>query len=194
MVKEEAVWIKKTLREIDASFVKEVLDVGSSTREFRTQTQPYIDKDVFQPLRERGVSISYLDKKHSDGINYVCDIENITTENIGKSFDMVICCSLIEHVRHPKGVCSVLADLVRENGFLLITVPQSYRYHPDPIDTMFRPSMEEFISMFDGVEIIRKKVIRIRDGHKYKKGELIRYIIPFYNWKVNCLFMRKRKI
>lgn len=196
MLKEESIWIKEVLKELDISSIKEVLDIGSSTKQFRTQTQPYIDENVFRPLGERNISISYLDKKNSEGIDYVFDVENMSVDEIGKKFDLVICCSLLEHVPKPKKVCSLLINLVRQDGFLLVTVPRSYRYHPDPIDTMFRPSMEKLISMFPGMEIIQKEVIHIKDKEKYKKtfSELVKYLVPLFNWKVNCLLMRKIKL
>ena len=197
MLREESIWIKKVLEETDTSSVNEVLDVGSSTRQFRTQTQAYIDENVFRPLRERNISISYLDKKNSEGVDYVYDIENMSVEKITRKFDLVICCSLLEHVQNPNQLCGLLIDLLKEQGFLLITVPRSYRHHPDPIDTMFRPSMEKLISMFPRLEIIRKDVVCVKDRKKYKIhkiSELFRYLIPPFNWKVNCLFMRKSKL
>lgn len=193
MLEEESVWIKETLRETNISTIKDVLDIGSSTKEFRTQIQPYIDTNIFKPLRDKNKTIQHLDRKEEDGIDFVCDIEHIRAEDIGKKFDLIICCSLLEHVQQPMKACSVLMDIVKENGFLLITVPRMYRYHPDPVDTMFRPSMNELISMFPSMDVVRKDVIRIKDKVKYKKGELFRYLLPFLNWKVNCLFMRKAK-
>lgn len=194
MFKEESIWIKEVLGEVDISSVNEVLDVGSSTKKFRTKTQPYIDENVFKPLRDRGISIYHLDSKDEKDVDYVYDVENMKVEKFGKKFGLVICCSLLEHVQKPKKVGSLLVNIVKQDGFLLITLPQAYRCHLDPIDTMFRPSMEELISIFPGMKIIRKKVVRIKDREKYRRSELIRYIIPLFNWKVNCLFMRKTRL
>ncbi len=196
MFVEESIWIKEILKDLNPPHIQKVLDVGSSTIQFRMQTQPYIDKNVFSPLRDRGSSISYMDKKKGEGIDYVFDAESITAKQIGKKFDLVICCSLLEHVKDPKKLCSLLVKLTKPGGFLLVSVPANYRCHSDPIDTMFRPSMEELISMFQGMKIIKNKVIYIKDKKKYKMSlisELLRYIIPAFNWKVNCLFMRKFK-
>lgn len=194
MLKEESIWIREVLKETDLSSVKEILDIGSSTKEFRTLTQPYIDENVFKPLRKQSMLIYYLDKKVDKGIDLVYDVENVRAEEIGKKFDMVICCSLLEHVKKPDKIATLLIDLVKQDGFLLITVPQAYRYHPDPIDTMFRPTMKELVSMFPGLQVVRKATIRLRDKEKYRRTEFIRYIIPFFNWKVNCLFMKKIKL
>jgi SAM-dependent methyltransferase len=191
MLKEESIWIRGVLEETDLSSVREVLDVGSSTKKFRTQKQPYIDENVFRPLREQNKTIYYLDQKIGEGIDFVYDIENLRAEEIGRKFEMVVCCNLLEHVRKPKELASLLIGLTGDNGFLLITVPKAYRHHPDPIDTMFRPSMEELVSMFPGMKVVSKDVIRIRERARYTVTEFVRYIIPFLNWKVNCLFMQK---
>jgi len=196
MFVEESIWIKETLKDLNTYHIEDVLDVGSSTLQFRTQTQPHIDKNVFSPLQDRGTSIYYMDKKDEEGIDYVVDVESINAKQIGKTFDLVICCSLLEHVIKPEKVCSLLIDLTRKGGFLLVTVPKTYRYHLDPIDTMFRPSIKKLISMFPGTAVIKKQVIYIKDKKKYNLHvipELLRYLIPPYNWKVNCLLMRKSK-
>jgi len=196
MFKEESIWIKKVLEEAESSLINDILDVGSSTLQFRTEVQPYIDENVFKPLRDKKLSISYLDKKKSEGVDYVFDVENMNGSEIVKKFDLIICCNLLEHVKNPEKVCPLLVDLARPEGFLLVTVPGNYRRHLDPIDTMFRPSMEKLISMFPGMKVIQKKVVYIKDKEKYKLykiPELLRYIVPAFNWKVNCILMRKTK-
>lgn len=196
MFKEESLWIKENLDSLDASPFKDVLDVGSSTKEFRTEIQPYIYENVFKPLKSKGLSVYYMDKKDKEGINYVVDVESINAKQIGKIFDLVICCSLLEHVKNPNKVCSFLTDLTKKRGFLLVTVPNRYRYHNDPIDTGFRPSIKKLISLFPEMEIIKKEVVHIKDKEKYKLSsisEVIKYIIPALNWKVNCLLMRKNR-
>lgn len=195
MFKEESLWIKENLGNLAPSLIKDILDVGSSSKQFRTEIQPYIYKNIFEPLENKGLSIYYMDKKDEEGIDYVVDVENIKAKQIGKNFDLVMCCSLLEHVKSPNKVCSLLTNLTKKGGFLLVTVPNKYRHHNDPIDTMFRPSTKELISMFPGMEILKKKVVYIKDKEKYKLysiSEAIKYIIPAFNWKVICLLMRKK--
>lgn len=196
MLKEESIWINNVLKKIDKALINDVLDVGSSTLLFRTQTQPYIDKNIFKPLKDRGCSISHLDKKQEEGIDLVFDVEKMKISDLGKEFDLVLCCSLLEHVKEPEKVCSLLIDLVKQEGLLLVTVPRSYRHHKDPIDTMFRPSMKKLTSMFPGMEVIKKELVYIKEKKRYHLSEvteLLRYLIPVFHWKINCLLMRKNK-
>ena len=191
MLREESLWIKKVLEETDLSSAKDVLDIGSSTKEFRTEIQPYIDENVFKPLREQGKKIYYLDQKENEGVDLVYNLESVQASDIARQFDLIICCNLLEHVQKPRELASLLIDLTCRNGLLLVTVPRVYRHHADPIDTMFRPSVKELVPMFPGLQVIRDAVVRIRDREKYCLTEFIRYIIPFLNWKVSCLLMKK---
>jgi SAM-dependent methyltransferase len=192
MLHEESVWIKRQLDGLKS--VKEVLDVGSSTRHFRTVTQPYIDANVFKPLRDRGVRVSYLDQKGGDDIDYAADVESLKPEQIGKYFDLVLCCSLLEHVHQPKKAAASITSLIKPGGYLLITVPRAYRHHGDPIDTMFRPTTEELVAMFPDMEKVSQETITISDLRTYdllNPMELIRYVIVPLRWKVSCAIMKK---
>ncbi|MBU4304917.1 MAG: methyltransferase domain-containing protein [Candidatus Omnitrophica bacterium] len=194
MVREEALWIRGVLERCAPAMLKEVLDVGSSTRDFRCCRQPYIEEEVFLPLQQKGIHVYHLDAKAGEGIDYACDVNTLKAEELGRKFDLVICANLLEHVTRPEQVALLLKGLVKEKGFLLVSVPGAYRYHPDPIDTRFRPSMQRLLNLFDDMEIVDKKIVRIKDRERYRRrwDEQLRYHIPFLNWKINCLLLRKR--
>ncbi len=195
MVREEAIWIKNVLDKLDIKQSIDVLDFGSSTKAFRTEIQPYIDKYVFAPLRARNNNIFYLDKKQGEGVDYVLDINTMSLDSIDRKFDLVFCCSLLEHVNDRNKMCKLLTGFLRQEGLLLVTVPEAYRYHPDPIDTMFRPRMSQLIELFGkfwDFDVIEKKVIVINEKQRYSRGikEALRYKLPFLRWRINCLLMR----
>jgi len=198
MVKEEAIWIKSILEKLAADQSMDVLDVGSSTKVFRTEIQPYIDEYVFAPLRNNNHKIFHLDKKEDEGVDYVFDINTMSHNSIDRKFDLVFCCSLLEHVNDRNKICELLTCFLKTKGYLLVTVPEAYRYHPDPIDTMFRPKMNQLIKLFSefgNFNIIEKKVIVINEKQRYSRGikEALRYKLPFLRWRINCLLMRKNK-
>ena len=47
----------------------------------------------------------------------------------------ILCSNLLEHVPSPSRMAERITGLVPPGGVLLVTVPNSYPYHPDPIDT-----------------------------------------------------------
>ena len=51
---------------------------------------------------------------------------------------------------------SLELELLPQGGLFFVTVPYSYHYHADPIDTMYRPSPEELASLFAGQTILTK--------------------------------------
>jgi SAM-dependent methyltransferase len=197
MLREEAVWIKGVIDKFVIKQALEVLDVGSSTLKFRTIIQPYIDEYVFATLRAKNANIFYLDKKKDEGVDYAFDISNMNADLIDKKFDLVFCCSLLEHVNDRNKVCSLLYEFLKDKGLLVVTVPEVYRFHPDPIDTMFRPRMKELISLLSengNFEIIENQVVVINEKKRYSKtiGERLRYNLWFLRWRINCLLLRKK--
>ena len=54
--------------------VSPLLNLGSSTREFREQAKPHIERELFAPLRAAGVSTFHSDLKQEDGVDLAGDI------------------------------------------------------------------------------------------------------------------------
>jgi 2-polyprenyl-3-methyl-5-hydroxy-6-metoxy-1,4-benzoquinol methylase len=195
VVEEEAFWIRNALACSGITAGMELLDVGSSTRRFRTQTQPYIEEQVFAPLRRRGVQVYHLDQKSAEGVDFVVDINDLNAGSLGKIFDVVLCSSMLEHVRFPEKISRVLLDMVKPAGMVLVTVPRVYRYHPDPVDTGFRPSFSQLLALFPGTEVLAQAKLRVngKNWYHYTPGERVRYAIPCLRWKIMCILVRKPK-
>ena len=75
MFLEESFWIKEKLRLINLPPAAKVLDIGSSSIYFRTKEQPYIEENVFKPLRDKGCQVIHLDTKKEQGVDLVCSID-----------------------------------------------------------------------------------------------------------------------
>jgi methyl coenzyme M reductase gamma subunit len=54
------------------SFV--VLNLGSGSRRFREVSKPYIDTDIFDPLRRRGARVVHADLRQEDGVDVSGDL------------------------------------------------------------------------------------------------------------------------
>src|SRR5688500_10213151 len=112
MFLEEAQWIERALARRSLPEHATVLDVGSSSEEFRTRVQPHIKKQVLGPLRTRGAQITHLDAKHEPGIDVVADLTtgDLSAAVGGRRFDLVLCCNMLEHVEDRDAVVDRLAQ------------------------------------------------------------------------------------
>lgn len=75
-----------------------------------------------------------LDLESGKGVDIVHDL----TEGIGpleaESFDLIICCSILEHVKAPWEAAKTLTDLLKPGGSIYVSVPWIQRYHKYPDD------------------------------------------------------------
>ena len=195
---EEAQAITSWVRELDLARGAVCLNVGSSTGEFRTKRQPHIDALMVRPLEEQGLKIVHCDMKAADGVDEVGDLldENFRARLRAYHADLMICSNLLEHLTDPAGFAKACGDLLRPGGYGLFTVPLSYPYHPDPIDTGLRLKPDELAALLPGWEVVKAEQIAagshltdLRDsgqGLKRLASQLARTALPFYRprqWK-----------
>ncbi|MCE9522590.1 MAG: hypothetical protein K8S25_09190 [Alphaproteobacteria bacterium] len=191
MHKAETDWIVSRLADIDPARLSPMLNVGSSTLEFRTQKQPWIENNLIKPLEARGIRIVHADLKAGPGVDVTADL---TTEAGFKTLAAVgarsiMVCNVLEHVLDPRAFANRCLDLVGPEGFAIVTVPRSYPYHRDPIDTMFRPLPDEVAALFERTRTVAGDVIdagSYRDHVRARPWILSRHIFrapfPFINW------------
>lgn len=191
MFETEAIWLAREMARVDAAGISPLLHLGSSDRAFREGQQPWIHRHLELPLAERGVRVVNSDIKAAAGVDVVGDIFHADTiERLRQfRFKALLCANILEHVRDPAGFALRCLDVIEPGGMLFVTVPRSYPYHADPIDTMFRPSPPEVHALFPGTEVIAAEVIATgsyRDAIKRKPWRLLRFarlLAPFLSRK-----------
>jgi SAM-dependent methyltransferase len=138
-----------------------VLNIGSSTGAFTTVTQPWIHRHVFAKLEERGQRVLNIDRKAEVGVNLtgdICDPEfQARVAALGGS--AILATNLLEHVPDPGPLAAAFVALVPPGGYLVISGPYSYPWHPDPIDSKFRPTVEELAGMFAGTKLVAGAIV-----------------------------------
>jgi hypothetical protein len=169
MLKAEAHWIGATLAPLQAAKISPLLNVGSATAAFREQVQPWIDQEIFAPLRKRNVVVEHLDIQEGEGIDLRgnLDDDSFVAGLEGRGYRALLCCNLLEHVATPAAICAKLERLVPVGGYLVVTVPNRFPYHPDPIDTMFRPDVADLAPLFSHCRLIQGKVLACGSGWDY---------------------------
>ena len=212
MFVEEARWINRAIGSCDTGSLHSVLDVGSSTREFRTVVQPHIDEFVHRPILSRGGQITFADLKAGDGVDVVVDLSDpdLPDRLFEQKYGLIICCNILEHVENREIFLGNLVRFCAPGSFVIITVPRRYPRHNDPIETMYRPSVSqltEFISQFVQSRVIIGETISINDRNYYsaKAGRLltrltmlplrrrIRWYVKPLRWQVTCLLIQVQK-
>jgi hypothetical protein len=169
MLKTEAQWVGDVLDQLATENISPILNVGSASAAFREEVQPWIDREIFAPLRRRGVSVRHLDIQKGDGIDLSGDLtDDAFIAGLGSyGYKALLCCNLLEHVPVPSAICTSLELLLPVGGYLLITVPNRFPYHPDPIDTMFRPGVEGITRLFPHCRLLRGEVLDCGTGWDY---------------------------
>jgi hypothetical protein len=146
----EAAFIGARLRDIPIEYLSPVLNLGSSNAEFRRRTHPHIDREIFFPLEARGARIIHADLKEDDGIDVVGDVYDPAFQERCRQLRprTVLCCNILEHVQDPTEFAEIVSELVPADGYLVVSVPHSYPFHADPIDTLFRPAPQDVVTLF----------------------------------------------
>lgn len=133
-----------------------MLNLGSSTRQFREVDKPHIARELFGPLEAAGVAVVHSDLKAADGVDVAGDILDAAVQRrlAARGFNCVLLANLLEHVRDRAAVAAACEAIVGPGGLILATVPSSFPYHADPIDAGYRPSPAELAALFQRSEIV----------------------------------------
>jgi len=161
MLLAEARWFSRQIAELDSATVYPMCNLGSGTAEFREQVQPWIDRYLFAPARQRRQAVVHVDIQDASGVDLTGDLEDeaFLAKLAGMNFRSVFCSNLLEHVHDPKRMAARILQIVPPGGYLFVSVPRRFPYHADPIDTMFRPDPEELVGLFPGAKIERKAIV-----------------------------------
>ena len=162
MMYQEACWLRQRLSEIPSSDLSPILSIGSGNRDFRRRRQPWIDAQLYDPLDQQGVQVLHHELRVAPGVDIAGDLEDerFRSELMQLGVRSVLCCNVLEHVLDPASLVAAVEQLVPSGGIIGVTVPRSYPYHPDPIDTMLRPDETSLTALFNRSHVIYSSTIR----------------------------------
>ena len=89
-----------------------------------------------------------LDMASGAGVDVVGDLSHDLCGLDEGRFDLIICCSVLEHVEKPWLMARNIVRLTKPEGRVYMSVPWVWRYHPYP-DDYFRFSWRGIESLFD---------------------------------------------
>ncbi|MEL6923553.1 MAG: hypothetical protein AAFO94_05845 [Bacteroidota bacterium] len=207
MLLEEAQWLGNELLTLSHHFKQpKLLNVGSGTTQKTVEVQSHQEKLVLQPLRSHQVQTVNTDIEAGEGVDLVGDLTDLHFLEVLKAgqFNLVTCNNLLEHIDPIAPICNSFKAIVPQHGYLVVTVPYRYPYHPDPIDTMFRPSVRGIATLIDGFEVVKGDIINgsrhvytpdgelrvernyfqtLMNDKAYAVRLLLRSLLPFYKFK-----------
>lgn len=123
---------------------KYVIEVGSNNinGSFRSVIQKHFPREYF------GVDIVA-----GDGVDEICNIHNLTKRFGYKSFDIVVCTEVIEHIKDWRNAINQLKSILKIDGILYLTSrSKGFGKHDFPND-YWRYEIEDIEKIFSNWEI-----------------------------------------
>jgi hypothetical protein len=187
----ESEWIGQRLNEIADGTLFPLMDVGSSTEDFRKRVQPHLEQNIYAPLRVRGGKVWHVDIKDAPGVDLVGDLCDpaFQARLAGVGVRSAMITNILHHVVDRAALCRGICACVPSSGHIIVSGPHAYPMHFDPIDTMFRPGVEELAACFPGTRLIAGAIIDSGNWREWRTQErggrslsraLARLLTPFY--------------
>ncbi len=151
-------------RYLQGDIVGAVLEIGS---------KDYGNTSSFRNIYPENEYVG-LDMESGKGVDIIQDLTTGIGELQEKYFDLIICCSVLEHVKKPWVMAENLQRLLKPGGVLYISVPWVWRYHAYP-DDYFRFSWRGIIELFQDLECknacystnVQGEIVEITGDNKY---------------------------
>ncbi len=176
MFREESAWIRQALKAAELPSAGRVLNLGSSSAAARGD-QPWIERDVLEPLRARGLEVVNADLKQEPGVDVVCDIEAPGFDpdrDLGGRFDLVLFNNVLPHVESVPRAAHAAVNAVADGGLLLASVPRSFRKTWDPVENGFRASVRSLVRLLgsgpERVVVVAADEVSTADPEQYLSG------------------------
>jgi SAM-dependent methyltransferase len=156
MTPTEAKWFGQALARFPESQLTPMVNLGSSSWQYRSQACPEINSLIFDPLEARNVRVIHVDAKAAEGVDIVGDIFSREVQDGLQALRprSIMCNNLLEHVKDREAFARICQQLLRPGGLLFVSVPHRYPFHPDPIDTMYRPTLADLEGLFTTCHLV----------------------------------------
>jgi len=193
MFEAEARWLRYALDVFPPERLSPLLNLGSGSAEVRKGVQPWIEDQLFLPLHSRNVEVVHVDMRELPGVDVKADLTDPADVRRLQALrpQALLCCNVLEHVIQPDRLARHCLDLVAPGGLLFVTVPFSYPYHRDPIDTMYRPNPAELAELLVGARLLESTIldtgVSYRNAVRERPWILLRHVwrfpVPFLSFE-----------
>ncbi len=188
MLANEAIWFRNILRTIPQEQLSPVLNIGSGSEQFRRTKQPHIQRHIIDPLTDSGVRIIHIDIRQEEGIDISGDIYDPDVQeqlrDVGAK--TLFCFNILEHLEDRARFADVCESLLPDGGMIAVSVPHSFPYHADPIDTLYRPTPNELSLLFPNLHLIDGEIVecesfgaQLAQSPRKLAGWLMKIFVPY---------------
>lgn len=196
MLVEESIWIGKKITEIAIQNSYPILNVGSSTKEYRTKKQGFIQKNIFDLIPDESRNVIHLDMKAAEGVDLVGNLyDPIFLEEIKK---FKVKCILFNNVlmylnrKQRIEICQILKNILEKDGYLIVTNSHVFPPAPDPVESYYRHSPKDlYVDLFNDFTIVDSTIVetnysfdkQLKARPKLIPIKIARFLIQFYKFE-----------
>ena len=193
MLVEESFWIAEKIKAILPQEPFPVVNLGSSTLEYRTKSQPFIQKNIFDLFQKEKEQVIHVDLKNAEGIDLAGDLFDPKFRQKLKDLrpKVILCNNLLMYLdfKTRKELAKILQQILGENGWLIITNSHVFPPAHDPKDYFYRATPKKIHSeLFQNLELLNHEIVEnqftflkyLTKNPKVFLIKLIRLFLPFY--------------
>lgn len=137
------------MREISALIPahSRILDLGAGECLYK--------KKYFSHVKYIAIDFGKGDQNYDySNINVFCDIAHVPFKD--KQFNFAFCFQVLEHIKEPKDALKEINRILKDNGHLFLSTPQSWPRHQEPYDYYRYTSFGlEYLFKETGFEVIK---------------------------------------
>jgi hypothetical protein len=108
--------------------------------------------------------------------------------------------NVLEHISDRDSLAKICLEFIPVGGYLFVSVPYSYPYHADPIDTYYRPTLSEIAHLFPNTKILDSIILETGSFFSdisskrivsFSLKYIVRLLLPLYKPKAWLNYFHK---
>lgn len=207
MLIEESLWIGNKIKTIVECNAYPILNIGSSTKEYRTIRQSFIQKNIFDLIPKEFQNVVHLDMKEAEGVDIVGNLyDKAFLESIKKrKFKTVLINNLLMYLgkKERQQLSQILEDILEKDGYIIVTNSHVFPPAHDPVESYYRASPEKmYEELFSNFKQLDAQIIDtpytflkyLKSNKKVIIVKIARLLMPFYKyneWKFMLKYYAK---
>lgn len=195
MLHEESLWIGNKIKTITETNSYPILNIGSSTKEYRTIRQSFIQKNIFDLIPNESTNVIHLDMKAAEGVDLVGNLyDKEFLEKIKQyKFKTILLNNVLMYLEEKERIelSRTLEDILEKDGYIIVTNSHVFPPAHDPVESYYRGSPEKIQQeLFPNFNVINTEVANTYFSYsKYLKSnpkvipvKIARFLLPFYKY------------